>query len=354
MADPLTILLFVASGEGSDATTRAMARATHEALGPRATVEVRETPEELSDDEAVIAEQLAHADVVVDLTWSDPGHRNATVRVHLARSGRWIGRSIGFMPSDASTERGRTIGFAVVSMLPEAVSPPSIASPSATSATPGPSAPPVAGGVTGLAPAPAPDRPFRRSESPPPLQPSSMPAFALDLFGLAAWGIGSDGGDGGGGGVALHWFPLEPVSLRLGGSIRGGSIASIVQSSTLTSTVSAGIGWHPLRPTSSRAFGVSVRADYLVLYQSLQYQAPRTADAFGGNGVTKSAWLSGMDGVVDVACLLAPTVEGVLGVGLEDVFGLTYVVLHQGAQGPQTTTIPTLRFIAQVGVRVGF
>src|SRR5579864_7839397 len=124
MSDALTILLFVAIGEGSDATTRAMARATRDALGPGTTVEIRETANELNDDEALIAEQLAHADVVVDLTWRDPGHRNATLRVHVARSGRWLGRSIGFMPSDASTERGRTIGFAVVSMLPEPVAEP--------------------------------------------------------------------------------------------------------------------------------------------------------------------------------------------------------------------------------------
>ncbi|MDP9001996.1 MAG: hypothetical protein M3O46_18025 [Myxococcota bacterium] len=350
MADPLTILLFVASGEGSDATTRAMARATREALGSRASVEVRETPAELSDDEAVIAEQLAHADVVVDLTWSDPGHRNATVRVHLARSGRWIGRSVGFMPSDASTERGRTIGFAVVSMLPEAVSPPSAITPAATGR--GPSAPQVDDGVP--APISERDRTLPRDEPPESARPSTPRAFALDLFALAAWGIGSDGGDGGGGGAALQWFPLAPLSLRLGGSIRGGNIASVVQSSTLTSTLSAGVGWHPLRPTSSRAFGVSVRADYLVLYQSLQYQAPRTADVFGANGVTKGALMSGMDVVVDAGFVLAPRVEGVLGLGLEDVFGLTYVILHQGPQGAHTTTIPQLRFIAQVGVRVRF
>src|SRR4029077_2416687 len=98
MADALTILLFVAAGEGSDPTTRAMARATREALGPGAKVEVRETIGELKEDEALIAEQLAGADAVVDLTWTDPTHRSATLRVHVARNGRWMGRSIGFMP----------------------------------------------------------------------------------------------------------------------------------------------------------------------------------------------------------------------------------------------------------------
>jgi hypothetical protein len=114
MSDALTILLFVATGEASDGATRAMARATREALGSEVTVEVRETASELTDDEALITEQLTHADVVVALTWRDQGHRSATLRVHVARSGRWLSRSIGFMPSDASTERGRTIGFAVV------------------------------------------------------------------------------------------------------------------------------------------------------------------------------------------------------------------------------------------------
>ncbi|MDP9149257.1 MAG: hypothetical protein M3O36_04855, partial [Myxococcota bacterium] len=120
MADPLIVIVFVAAGGAADATTHAMERATHDALGLEAHVEVHETEIVPSDLDVLITEQRAHAAAVVELTWAEQG-RQARLRVHVAQSGRWISRSIGFLPSDADAERGRTIGFAVASMLPDAL-----------------------------------------------------------------------------------------------------------------------------------------------------------------------------------------------------------------------------------------
>jgi hypothetical protein len=336
MADPLTILLFVAAGEGSDATTRAMARATREALGPAATVEVRETPTRLTDDAALIAEQLARADAVVDLTWTDPAHRNATLRVHIARSGRWIGRSIGFMPSDASTERGRTIGFAVVSMLPEPADQP----PPAADAAPPPAPLP--------SPLPAPPPPLaalpQADERPHPKAPPPMPSFALDLFAMGSWGVYGNGMDGGGGGVAGAWFPLPALSLRLGVGVRAGSIG-LVQTSALNAPMTVGAGWHPIRATPSHPFGVSMRAGYVLLYESLQYTR------LGGGGM-KDGWLSGVSAVVDAAWLFSPDVEAYFGPGLELEFGKT--IVSATVPSPAETTLSPLRAIVEVGVRVRF
>ncbi len=119
MAGAVTLVLLVAAGDATNATTRSMARATREALGPNLHLVVRPTNGEPTDGEALRVERSEGADVVVELAWADPKQRQATLRVHLARSGHWLQRSIGFQPSDAEAERGRTLGFAVASFLPE-------------------------------------------------------------------------------------------------------------------------------------------------------------------------------------------------------------------------------------------
>src|ERR1700722_1525830 len=131
MSGALTLIILVASGESDDATSRAILRATRAALGAQARVEVHETRDPASDSQAMAAEQRSDADAVVELTWTETGHRQATLRVHLARDpaatttgaggGRWLDRSVGFQPSDKDAERGRTLGFAVASMIPEAM-----------------------------------------------------------------------------------------------------------------------------------------------------------------------------------------------------------------------------------------
>jgi hypothetical protein len=339
MADPLTILLFVATGEGADATTRAMARATREALGPGASVEVRETPTGLTEDAALIAEQLGHVDAVVDLTWTDPNHRNATLRVHVARTGRWVGRSIGFMPSDASTERGRTIGFAVVSMLPEPVDPPQLPAPADSAAPPSPL--PAESPRAHLAAAPSSPS---IDQAPPPAATSFIPSFALDLFAVGAWGVAGDGVNGGGGGVAGAWFPLPSMSLRLSGGVRAGS-SGLVQTSTLSVPMTIGVGWHPVRTTMSHPFGISLRADYVLFYESLQYSR------LGGGGMM-DRWLSGVAATVDALWLFSLDVEAFAGPGLEYAFGTT--IVDAQVPRPAQTTLPPLRAVAELGVRVRF
>lgn len=342
MADPLTILLFVASGEGSDATTRAMLRATRDALGPGASVEVRETTNDLTDDDALIAEQLSNADAVVDLAWSDVAHRNARLRVHVARSGRWISRFIGFMASDASKERGRTIGFAVVSMLPDAGGD---EQPATNSPTPLPRPIPSSPTSAGALPAGG-DRTLADYNEAPARAPSSvMSRFALDLFALGAKGIGGKA-DAGGGAVGVSWYPWAPLSLRLGGSVRAGSIDGL-PSSTLTATASAGVAWHPVRSTLSHPFGVSLRAEYVLLYQSMQYFL------VGASAESQHGWLSGLAAVVEPAWLLAPDVDAVLGLELEDVFVPANVLLR-GVHVVQVATVPPLRGVVEIGVRVRF
>ncbi|HEV3191402.1 MAG TPA: hypothetical protein VGY54_12930, partial [Polyangiaceae bacterium] len=136
MPAPVTLIVLVAAGSGSNPTTRTMAATTRDALGSSARVVVRETRSEPSDVEALAVERSDHADAIVELSWGDPQGRQAKLRMHVARSGRWIDRSIGFRPSDADSERGRTIGFAIASILPETPTEGSEPSVSSTSAPP--------------------------------------------------------------------------------------------------------------------------------------------------------------------------------------------------------------------------
>src|SRR5208283_4723946 len=118
MADPVTLFILVAAGERAD-LTRAMVGATHEALGASAVVVVREVSGELSDAEAMATERSERADAVVELSWVDSRHQQAALRMHVAQEERWVERSIGFLRSDADSERGRTLGFAIASVFPQ-------------------------------------------------------------------------------------------------------------------------------------------------------------------------------------------------------------------------------------------
>ncbi|MGH7436302.1 MAG: hypothetical protein ACRENE_11575, partial [Polyangiaceae bacterium] len=119
MNGPAVLVILVGAGEASDPTTAAMDRATRAALTDPTTVEVREsrasTP---SDDEALAIGRLAHPMAIVELRWTEPTHRKAILRVHLTEESRWVARTIPFRASDAYAERGRTLGFAIASMLP--------------------------------------------------------------------------------------------------------------------------------------------------------------------------------------------------------------------------------------------
>src|SRR5579884_3599622 len=101
MAGPLTLVILVAAGQESDASTEGAARATREALGVAAHVEVHETRGTPTDADAVNVESGAHVDAVAEVRWSDARHRQATLHVLVSSTGQWVYRTIGFATSDA-------------------------------------------------------------------------------------------------------------------------------------------------------------------------------------------------------------------------------------------------------------
>jgi hypothetical protein len=316
MADALALVVLVATGSAAS-TTPALVQAAQEALGPDTRVEVRETPAPPTDADALATEGAEHADAVVELVWGQPGSREATVRIHIARTGHWIDRTIAFELSDAEPERGRTLGFAVASMLPE-------------------SFPHRRERAIAPASSPGPTHPFRTS------------AASFDLLAIGSTGVGGDA-SGLGGEVGAQWFPIELVSLRLGAGVRGGSIDA-VQGRTLTLLVSAGAVVSPWRVTPARPFGMAMRADFLIISQSVT----RVTSGFE----SPSRVLPGVDLVVDASWMFAPGVEGIVGLGGEEAFGPTSLALKNSMQNVATITevanIPEFRVVGEAGLRVGF
>jgi hypothetical protein len=335
MGDPLTVVILVAAGGAGEPTTLAIERAANEALGRSARVVVRESMGAPTDGEA-LAFGAAGEGATVEVTWADGAHRLAMLRVHLAGRGRWMDRAIGFGPADADAERGRTIGFALAAMLPEpatnAAPPPP--APVPTPAPPPPRPEPVVP-VVSLAP------PFAENES--AAHAPARPRCSLDVFGLGATGLGADV-QSAGGGAAFEALVLPALSLRVGGAVRGGSLGG-AQAYALTLLASAGIALRPWGGTPSRAFGAALRADYVVMSQSVTHYASNGSDLS-----TRERPLSGIDVLIETEWRLAPQVDFLAGLGVEEMMAKTYVDLN----GARVATLPALSAIAEAGLRFRF
>ena len=358
MTDPLALIVLVAAGDAANPTTIAMARATGDALSG-APVEVRETPAEPTDADALAVERQSNVDAVIELIWNDVERRHVTLRVHLAASHRWVERSIGFMSSDPAPERGRTLGFAAASILPEGASHP--ARPDEAAAAPAASPP--------LAPSPQPAPPVEATSSQPagPKGPYSQaaprwvgeaatasggpnlpppphrPRVEIDLFAVGGVGIAGDA-TGAGGGGAVGWLVTEGLSLRLGASERAGSI-NAAEATVSTLLLDGGLTWHPWRTTPSRPLGLSLRAGYLVVRQAATH-----FDSDDPEPVTQARWLSGVEAVAEGSWALSSEIQALVGLGFEDVFAPT----HVNVRNVEVATLPPLRAVGEAGFRLRF
>jgi hypothetical protein len=392
MADPVTLVILVAVGEAASPAATAMTQGAHDAFAGTVT-EVRETPTVPTDSDALSTEGTSRPDAVAELIWRDAEHRRATLRVHLRQSRRWIERSFTFAATDPAAERGRTLGFAVASILPEAAKPApptsaptpaqtsmaaqtttqaaaaaqtftpaqaaapaqtptpsqaSTAQPSSPSQSPSPtsastrsqtSAPGLEPSLRARSDA---DSPGRESASLVDAGPLRDPRLGIDL--LAAGETGIDGPQAAGGGAALEWFALRMFSLRVGAIERAGTL-DVAHAVTSTLVTSVGVAVRPWQPTRSVPFSVSLRADYILVRQSATH-----FDSDDLSPVTDARWLSGADSFVDGSWLLSSQIAAVAGVGLEDVGSPTYVLMRD----VRVATLPALRAVAEAGFQLRF
>jgi hypothetical protein len=357
MADPVTLFILVAAGERAD-LTRAMAAATRDALGTNAVVVVREVPGEPSDSEALATESSDSANAVVELSWTDAHHQQASVRMHIAQDRRWVERSIGFLRQDADAERGRTLGFAIASILPQA--PASAASePRGGGANPGTAgstessggggSPVAARSDVGAAPPnePAPHGGGVVTAPVPPQSSAYVPAhrlnLAVDALAIDAIASSANGAylTGGGGSAAAQWFPIRRLSLRLGVGVLGGNLGATAN--TLTVFASGGIVLHPWRTSLAQPFGASLRADFLFVNEWFTHY-------FDLASRTQYKPAPGLGLGVDVSWLFASDVELVAGAGVDDIFVPTDVYV----QDMLKATLSPLSVVAEAGLRLDF
>ena len=333
-AAALTLLVLIASGDGGRDVTgpvaTSMARAVREAVGGDAQVVVREVPRVPSDDDATALARELHASAVAELLWKDPEHRRATLHFHAEPStSRWTDREIGFDATDADAERGRMIGFALASMLPELAA-------GAAAPPPPPSSPPSP------SPPPPPPEPARRGEDEarsegPPAPPGEVHRW-LGAVDLAV--AGSLGGDATalGGVLSARWDFAPSFSARLAGAVRGGEVGAAGASSTIGSGA-AGLVWRAIPATTTRALGLALRADVLAMQVRLSRAASHA-----------TLWLPGADLAVEGSWMLARPVALFAAAGAEAAFGATDVFLFS----QRVTTLPPVRALGEAGIRAHF
>ncbi|MES1164971.1 MAG: hypothetical protein ABUR63_04385 [Verrucomicrobiota bacterium] len=365
------IAVVVAAGELSSPVTSALRLAAQESLGPAAVVHVLETPEPGKVDPIAI-ERSVGARAVAVVIWREPGHLHAVLRVHVSGADRWTVREIAFSPGDSLAERGRNLGLAISSASPA----PALPHPSADTTAgplpagaapadqPAPAEPPESAPATAARPALS--AAASNQGAPGPVQgrgpadrsgarEASVSAPA-DAFGPRSWfrdeslALGASavaavglGGSGSGVGAAVEAvLPLgSTLAFRFAGEVRTGPVAAL-SGTDLVALVEGGLEWWRARGERT---GFGARADVMVLRHQVTGHAMGLTETHAR--VQPGAEIAGQVGLH-----LSARVDLVLALGLELAFGSTD--LRTGTTPAVVATIPPLRAISQLGLRLDF
>lgn len=305
----------------------AVERALQTSLGPEADVLVRQsTPGD--DDGSLLARAAAeHRSLVGVVRWDDARHAS----LHFVRpvDGQWNDRRIEFDTADAPTERGRTVGLALASMVPEDGAPVPAPRPS----------PPEASQPT---PASLDDRHPSPSTGP---KAGPLPEPSLVVLGASASATsGIDGFGGGAGGVVdVRVRVGGAFRLRLAAGMRAGSIPP-AQATTRLLSGAVGLAWHPWLD-ADRRWSAGARVDVLLLHQEISHlSADDTESARLGRFVPGAAL------AVEAAYRLGEQVALVVAAGPEVAFGRLDVVVHDR----HVATLAPVSVSVEAGLRVSF
>jgi hypothetical protein len=261
------------------------------------------------------------ARAVARVTWSAAGPSVAHLHVHVAPSAEseWTDQEIAFAPQDAEAEQGRTVGYALASMVQRLehehpavveVAPPVVEQP------------------------PAPPLVIAAPEPPPPVERPKPPKRAsdVDLFAEVAGALGG-GATAAGGTAGVRWWPLSSFGLRAGVGARAGAIS---EADATTTTVFAGVG--PAYRVRFDAFELGARADVSILRHVV---VRRTSQA---------RWVGAADVVFEAGWAASGRMGVLFGLGPELAFGSTEIDIG----GRRVADIPTIRGVAELGLRIRF
>jgi hypothetical protein len=340
MSATIVVGILVAVGEAHAPGTTALLAAAADALGPGASFVVEDTVTP-SDSDALTAEDRLHAAAVVELAWSNAAGPTAGIRIHVAHVDRWIERRITFLPGDTQAERGRTIGFAVASMLlseTEFLSPaePPVNTP--REKTPRRRDPPESPDAA-VPPGPGAPTTIDTTATEPIAPPSAQP-WAIDLTAVGSVGLGGPA-SGIGGATHVEFSVLETIWLRAGGGVRTGGVPG-QEGTDLVTWGTIGAAWRPLFPTGVGQLGTAVRLDGGTLFHYLSH---RVAD---GQIEHKGRVVPGAVLMVEELWRFRPSLDVFFALGSEVAFGWTEV----SVLGQLVTTIPPIRGMAELGVRL--
>lgn len=323
-------VLVVLAGDRTDdaATTGAIEQALRSSLGADVVVSVRRGRDDGADTDAALAKEAVadEATLLGVVTWTE-AHRDARIRFFRPTEPDWGSREIRFGTTDVASERGRTVGFALASMVPdEALSrrEPERAAP---------------------APAPAAEAPFG---VPPSAETPGRTVFGRPgptSFEIAGHGAIAVGGRGGGLGGAVAVRRALGSSLRLH-FVLGGRVAEIdeAQATAHGYFLGGGIAW--ARPLGAeRRWEIGARLDALVLAQDVVHLS---SDDPGPDH--RFRLLPGAAVAVEAAYRFIEPAAVVLALGAEAALGETSIVLH----GYEAAKLVPFRPLAEAGVRVSF
>ncbi len=303
MADPLIILLLVASPGVAEDVTSAASSAAREALGAAAHVLVETRPEWPADAEALILAGRAHAKAVVELRWA--GTTRMQIHAHVAGEAAWIDRTLTFGDVDSPVERGRTTGLTMASMMPLEWR-------------------------TREQPPPPREQPAPRKPAPSPTEPTETVVFdATGTLALSNQGV-AFGGEG-----TASVFLGRAFGLRVLGGLRAGDV-SPADASALNASIGGGI---VTRIAHGARWEMGISGEVLALWQSLHR-----------DGDSASRWLAGARTGVEGAWFPAEHVGAVVGIDEEVAFGATRIFV-----GPdRVATILPFQTAFKAGLRVRF
>jgi hypothetical protein len=387
MAAAAVLAIVVAVGEAHDPSSVALLAAAEESLGSSTSIRLVEI-DAPTEARAIRVERELSASAVVVMLWKEPAHLHATLRLHVARADRWTMRSMTFDPGDTLAERGRTVGLAVASMVPERPSAPLGAVAEPTPLPPPPrAAPSLSPSPRPKSPVPqtnplAPDNPPAATGSPGPEQPLALeesrtpdsrdrapeteqPAQArppaiesvrvaapagrsephavqIGVGALAAVGIGGSA-QGAGGQIEAAWFSSRGLAVRGGFAVRTGPVPAL-PGSDLVSAAGVGLEWWPLGDPQRATSSLGVRAGLLLL--------DHRVTVTGETNETQHAFLPGAEFMAQVLLGIAPRLALVGDLGLEGAVGHTD--LRKGDPLAVVARIPMLRLVGGIGLRAGF
>jgi len=319
-ATELLIIVLVAAGEGAAPATVAAASSMKQALGPGANVLVHESAEPQTDDDAVLFGDMLGASAVVEVSWYPPKRERATIHLHLTSREEWRDREVKFAPGDAESERGRTVGFAVAAMMPDA---------------PEPKGPDPENKVITITPKlpVGPEVPIVPRPEPSPK------SFAIDAALVAVAGVGGPAGSVGGEIGARARF-VSTLEGRFALGARIGEIQSI-GATTSTFSVSTGLAFHA---RASSWLRLGARADAFLARTTV------TRAAFEQGTERRSRFLPGADLLLEATLHVTESTAILAALGAEMSFGTTDLVVD----GTTVSTIPYLHALGQLGVLTRF